>query len=175
MIKKFIPAAVGLAFCVGVGVANAGNTSHPTELTLAKMDSVTAGGLLNIAPQTNLGPQANLNVLGFGVKQSNSQSNVSSGKGGYAGKSGYDQKHVRYDKHGGYEGGKHSGGYDGGNKWCKQGSRGGDYHQGGKQGNTAGNKEAMVNIAPQTNVGPQANVNVLGFKVAQSNWQSNRN
>ena len=168
MIKKFIPTAVGLALCASVSLANA----NPTVLSSAKMDSVTAGGLLNVAPQTNVGPQANLNVLGFGVKQSNSQSN-SSGKSGYdkgghgghdkGGHGGYDKHHAGYDKHGG-----------GGDKWCGK--------DGGNHGNHGGNKYGghgqnahLVSFAPQTNVGPQANVNVLGFAVAQSNTQSNRN
>jgi hypothetical protein len=207
MIMKLIPAAIGLAFCAGVGVASAG-PSNPTELSAAKMDSVTAGGLLNIAPQTNVGPQANLNVLGFGVKQSNTQSNSSGGydKGGHGGKHGGNDKHASYGKHGGYDkgghgkgggydkgghgkgggydkgghgkvgNGKHGGGYDG-SKWCKKDGRGGDYgnHGGNKHGGAGGKNTQLVNFAPQTNVGPQANVNVLGFKVAQSNTQSNRN
>lgn len=180
MIKKLIPAAIGLAFCAGVGVASAGS-SNPTELSAAKMDSVTAGGLLNIAPQTNVGPQANLNVLGFGVKQSNTQSNSSGGydKGGHGGKHGGNDKHASYGKHGGYDRGghgKHGGGYDG-SKWCKKDGRGGGYgnHGGNKHGGPGGKNTQLVNFAPQTNVGPQANVNVLGFKVAQSNTQSNRN
>jgi hypothetical protein len=185
MIKKLIPAAIGLAFCAGVGVASAGS-SNPTELSAAKMDSVTAGGLLNIAPQTNVGPQANLNVLGFGVKQSNTQSNSSGGmsgdKGGH-GKGGHDKgggyNKGGHGKGGGYDRGghgKHGGGYDG-SKWCKKDGRGGGYgnHGGNKHGGPGGKNTHLVNFAPQTNVGPQANVNVLGFKVAQSNTQSNRN
>ncbi len=175
MIKKLIPAAIGLAFCAGVGVASA-DPSNPTKLSAAKMDSVTAGGLLNIAPQTNIGPQANLNVLGFGVKQSNTQSNSSGGydKGGHGKDGGYNKG--GHGKGGGYDRGGH-GKHDGGSKWCKKDGRGGGYgnHGGNKHGGSGGKNTHLVNFAPQTNVGPQANVNVLGFKVAQSNTQSNRN
>lgn len=168
MIKKFIPTAVGIALFTGVGLANA--ASKPIELSPAKMDSVTAGGLLNVAPQTNVGPQANVNLLGFGVHQSNRQSNSSGGSphGGHSGNHG--------GHNAGYDGGHSGGNHGGNNNWCRNDKNGGHGNHGGNQhGGHGGGNAHVVSFAPQTNVGPQANVNVLGFGVAQSNTQSNRN
>jgi hypothetical protein len=44
MVTKFVAGVLGLASCVAIGVASAAEPSHPTVLSLAQMDSVTAAG-----------------------------------------------------------------------------------------------------------------------------------